>query len=59
VLGGRIGGVFSCVALIHVSDLDHLACLGLYALGKFGELSPILFIGGCHAQREKIPQSID
>jgi hypothetical protein len=59
VLCGRIGCVFTCVALIDIGDLDCFAGLGLHPPGKFRDLGLILFIGGCHAQGERMPERID
>lgn len=53
------GRIFTYVALIDIGDLDCFAGLELRPPGKFRDLGLILFIRGCHAQRERMPERID
>jgi hypothetical protein len=59
VLFGGFRCVFACVALIDKGDLDCLASLLLHSLRKFRDLGAVLFISGCHAQGEQMPERID
>jgi hypothetical protein len=56
---GRIGRVFSGVALIDIGGLDCFAGLDLDPLGEFGDLGSILPIGYCYTQCKAMSQGIN
>src|SRR5262249_48791096 len=58
VLLSCLRGVFAGVALIDKGDLDRFAGLGLSSFRKLSDVGTVLFIGGCHAQSEQMPERI-